>query len=530
MGAHHRKLQWFKTATDYFEGTKKPLGALNARCASIWPEGEPEVDADRIHKFTLSDPTQELHLCAETEDIMQAWIVGVAAVVSLQMPMFSIEEVGQWLQTNRLASLVSTFRDFTIDGHKLAELTTVDAIPPEVKASAAEKDLAMLVSRVTRVLGLDDASKSSHRSVDMRQEASSTSGYDCVVVYRPEDADVVDAMIQLFPPPADGLGEWKVFKSCLDTTASASDLEKHRELLRTTPNLLVMCTKGFFRRELDDAGREVLNPRLELVVAALEMSRLNILCVYTWDFKIPKPSRLTESVRPILKLDFYKLDLEINEVAVACTKRICSDLISDRHGDAPPFDSPWRNIQQAVFASTEMDNPDAQCPCFAVLTHLSATLDGERQFYECHAVEAAAEALGCSVSRVKGGTILSQKTPVVHKGLIKLILINFLMATFNKYDQVTRAAVIGIDGGIHALVGSLLQMQNSGSIAEGEEELLMLALVLCSRLGRNEPNMRKMRLIGTVKMARRCLTYNNRELRDLAEKTITEILNLDSTM
>lgn len=488
------------------------------------------MDADRIHKFTLSDPTQELHLCAETADIMRAWIVGVAAVVSLQMPMFSIDEVGMWLQTNRLSSLIPAFRDYTIDGHKLVEFTTIDAIPPEAQAMAAEKDLATLVSRVQRVLGLDDEGMGSRRSVDVRQGASSTSGYDCVVVHRPEDAGVVDAMLQLFPPPADGLGEWKVFKSCLDTATSEAELEKHRELLRTTPNLLVMCTQGFFRRELDDAGREVLNPRLELVVEALEISRLNILCVYTWDFKIPKPSRLPESVRPILKLDFYKLDLEIHEVAVACTRRICSDFMTDRHGDAPPFDSQWHNIQQAVFACTEMDNPDAQCPCFAVLTHLSATLDGERQFYECHAVEAAAEALGCSVSRVKGGTILSQKTPVVHKELIKLILINFLMATFNKYDQVTRSAVIGIDGGIHALVGSLLQMQTSGSVSEGEVELLMLALVLCSRLGRNEPNMRKMRLLGTVKMARRCLTYNNRELRDMAEKTITEILNLDSTM
>lgn len=46
-----RKLQWFKKAEDYFEGTKKPLGVLNVRCSSIWSEGEPEVEADRIHKF-----------------------------------------------------------------------------------------------------------------------------------------------------------------------------------------------------------------------------------------------------------------------------------------------------------------------------------------------------------------------------------------------------------------------------------------------------------------------------------------------
>lgn len=463
---------------------------------------------------------------------MREWVVGVAAVVSMQMPTFSVEEVGQWLQTNRLSKLVPAFRDHFVDGHKLAEMHTTDSIPPEVQQMAAEEDFATLTSRVARMLGLDSGGSSPGANSDTHQaaalsKATNTSGYDCVLVHRPEDADVVDAMVQLFPAPADGLGEWKIFKSSLDTTASAAELNEHRELVRTTPNLLVMFTRGFFRRELDDNGREVLNPRLELVVEALEVAHLNILCVYSWDFRIPKPSRLPESVRPILKLDFYKLDLEISEVAVACTKRICSDFMSDRHGDRGPFQ--WQNTQQAVFACIEMDDPAKQMSCFDTLTHFSATLDGERQFYECHGVEAAAEALGCSVSRVKGGTVLSQPTPITHKGLIKVILINFLMATFNKYDQATRAAVIGFDGGIHALIGSLLKMQEEESSDE-RDELLMLALVLCSRLGHSEPNMRKMRLIGTVKMARRCLTYSNRDLRDLAEKTITEILNLDATM
>ena len=527
------------------------------RCASIWPEGDPEVEADRIHKFmcatphsrsllyyrsrseganvslrprSLSDPTQELRLCAETEEIMREWVVGVAAVVSMQMLTFSIEEVGQWLRTNRLSKLVPVFRDHFVDGHKLVEMHTIDSIPPEVQQAGAEQEIAILTSRVARMLGLDD-SGNSPASRDMRpagaSQAMNSSGYDCVLVHKPEDADVVDAMVQLFPAPGDGLGEWKIFKSSLDTTASVAELDEHRELVRTTPNLIFMLTRGFFRRELDDKGREILNPRLELVIEALQVAHLNVLCVYTWDFKIPRPSRLPESVRPILKLDFHKLDLEISDVALACTKRICSDLISDRHGDRLPFQ--WQNIQQAVFSCIEMKDPAEQMECFATLTHLSATLDGERQLYECHGVEAAAEALGCSVSRVKGGTVLTQVTPVTHRGLMKMILVNFLMATFNKYDQATRAAVIGFDGGIHALIGSMLAMQEEESCDE-RDELLMLALVLCSRLGRNEPNMRKMRLIGTVKMARRCLTYSNRDLRALAEKTITEILNLDATM
>lgn len=504
------------------------------RYSSVWPEGEPEFDAERIYKFVLADTKRALQLCAETDEIMTNWMDGVAAIVSLQMPTFSIEEVGSWLGTNCLTNLVATFRDSHIDGRRLAEMHSMDAVPTELQMTSVETDLETLASRVARIQGFDRRSPRLLDSVDTAVKSSS--GYDCVLVHKAEDAQTVEAMLQLFPAQGDGLGEWKIFKSGLDSAASDDEFDKHSNVLQGTPNVLVLCTQGFFKREIDlDTGREEPNRRLELVAKALEVPHLNILCVYSPDFRIPKPNRLPASVRPILKLDFHKLDLEIQDVGVACAKRICGDFVSERHGDGQAFASKWKNTQQAVFACIESDDVTRQAECFDDLLYHSATLDGEHQFYASRAVEAAAEALGCAVVKQGGRTSLSQPTPVVNKPLIKLILLNFLMATFNLHDQKTRAAVIGFDGGIHALIGSLLKMQDEkkpdGSGPDDEEEdLMMLALKLVTRLGRNEANMHKMRLIGTVKMARRCLTYQSRPLRYLAEQTISEILNLDSTM
>ena len=259
------------------------------------------------------------------------------------------------------------------------------------------------------------------------------------------------------------------------------------------------------------------------------------MCVYVNDFKIPKPTKLSEDLRQILKCDFHKYDCEIDDVTQCCAARICSDLVSRRKNHPKPTEyqrqsTPlWQNAQQAVFACTETDDRAQKTACFDALTRFSATLDGERQFYEWHGVEAAAGSLGCARQAGAVG-VLAQEEPVVDLELIRLILICFLMATFNANDQKSRAAVIGLEGGILALVGSLLAMQDQptpeGSTVADEEAVLMLALKLCDRLGQNDSNMRTMRTTNAVKMARRCLASSNRELRVLSEETINKILNL----
>jgi hypothetical protein len=541
------KLQWFKSRDEYHSGKQKPAGTVDLRHSSIWPvEGEAEVEADRIHKFVVTSAERTLFLCAETEEIMHEWVTGVAAVISLSMRAFSIEEVCGWLGINKLSGLVISFRDNFIDGRRLIEMDNMDALPPQLGGST--EDLATLVFRMAVVNGSDGGNsspKSPSSPVD-GFNGSLGSGYDCVLIHKAGEEALVDAMIAALPEPDDGLGPWKIFRSNLEAAVNQTTAatEEHLGIVMSTPNVLVLCTSGFFRREVDESGRELLSPRLEIVAKALELTSTNLMCIYTSDFKIPKPNLLPENLRPCLKLDFYKLDLEIEEVSKACTTRICGDFLSSRKpasqslgadqsggggGGGRDTDS-WNNAQQAVFASTETSDPAERLRCFAALTGYSATLDGERQFYEWHGVEAAARALGCSVIRAKGGTIIAQDSPVCDKELIRLILVNFLLATFNTNDQKSRAAVIGFEGGIHALVGSLLKMQESetapGSSVQEEEALLFLALQLCGRLVQNDANMRSMRTTGTVKMARRCLSSNNRGLRTLAESTINRILNL----
>ena len=87
-----------------------------------------------------------------------------------------------------------------------------------------------------------------------------------------------------------------------------------------------------------------------------------------------------------------------------------------------------------------------------------------------------------------------------------------------------------------ALVNSLLRLgtmpaparpdPEAEEVPDPEEELLELSCRLFQRLALSDLNLRELRSSGAVKVLTACLASNNRDLRETAEATMSQVLTL----
>lgn len=219
------KLQYFKSAAEYHHGKAKPTGTLDLRNATVIDNGdEAEPDQDRVHKFILVGPERELHLCAETEDIKNEWITGVGAVVGLQMRSWRVEDVLEWLGINRLDSLLEVFDGNNVSGQQLHAMDNDDAVPQPILLSASDAgsvlraDLDTLIQRVALLNGAHPrplSPRGEHAGeLSPKAEAGElpdTSGFDCFLIYHPEQEELASQFVESLPPAPDG-EPWEVFR------------------------------------------------------------------------------------------------------------------------------------------------------------------------------------------------------------------------------------------------------------------------------------------------------------------------------
>jgi hypothetical protein len=122
----------------------------------------------------------------------------------------------------------------------------------------------------------------------------------------------------------------------------------------------------------------------------------------TSDFKIPKPGKLPEALRPVVKYDFHKLDLETEAASDLCVSSIHFDIMSDRKDQqgAGAMKVEWGSVGMAVMAINDTDPSQVErlADIVAGFEVIVSTLDGERQFYEHHGIQAVAACLGCGLT------------------------------------------------------------------------------------------------------------------------------------
>lgn len=103
------------------------------------------------------------------------------------------------------------------------------------------------------------------------------------------------------------------------------------------------------------------------------------------DFRIPRPGKLPESLRPLVKYDFHKLDMDSQFSRSICMHSIQFDIMSDRKkeqvGDGK---TEWGSVGVAVQAmnDTNPSEVDRQIEIVKGFQVIATTLDGERQLYE----------------------------------------------------------------------------------------------------------------------------------------------------
>ena len=183
-------------------------------------------------------------------------------------------------------------------------------------------------------------------------------------------------------------------------------------------------------------------------------------------------------------------------------------------------------------SDVEAGQLERQAECMQAFQLIVTTLDGERQFYEHHGVEALATALGYTQGAEAGA---NEDRAVCDLALLRHAVLTFAIMSFNSNDH-DRYQVIGLENGIAALVNSLLRLgtmpaparpePEAEEVPDPEEELLELSCRLFQRLALSDLNLRELRSSGAVKVLKACLASNNRDLRETAEATMSQVLTL----
>ena len=570
------KLNYFRSPEAYHQGVA-PMGTIDLRIASMWEyEREEEKVKGRIHKFVVATPAHVYYMCSEQREELEMWFEGIAAVICQAMRAWSPTEVSAWLAINGLAHLSAEFEESLVNGIQLNTfdckegLAAVDAAREERQPGGpplvgSEEDRGRLIEAVQMVnrsgprAASGAASATLQEQVRTRVAAAAQEGGGCELFLccRPGQQELAKKFIGMLPV-AEGAAPWSVFvgdgqlkpaggapepepepeqqpdgSQSLPLETEEEMVQRHYAALEAAANFVVLCTSGFFDpMQIAEGTQDVQHM---MVAKALEMSAsMNIICVYAPGFKIPRPGKIPELLRPLVKHDFHKFDHDLSESAAICAESIAFDLISDRNAGAADMKTEWGSVGLAVQALNDVEpgQLERQAECMQAFQLIVTTLDGERQFYEHHGVEALATALGYTQGAEAGA---NEDRAVCDLALLRHAVLTFAIMSFNSNDH-DRYQVIGLENGIAALVNSLLRLgtmpaparpdPEAEEVPDPEEELLELSCRLFQRLALSDLNLRELRSSGAVKVLKACLASNNRDLRETAEATMSQVLTL----
>jgi hypothetical protein len=389
------KLNYYRSPEAYQQGVA-PSGSINLRNASMWEyEREEEKLKGRVHKFVIVTPDRLYYMCAETRDDLEMWFEGVASVICQAMRAWSPAEVGTWLAMNRLGHLSDGFQSEGVTGMRLSTMDCEEGLEPVKALVQSDEDRAKLISVLQMVnrsgpghAGLAGSSPTKEESVSARmRDAGAGATFDIFLCFRPSAAALATQFVEMLPATADG-APWNVFMGDGEPQEGESDeaaVERHEKALMGTPNFIVLCTPGFFTTMENTEGTSDIQ-HMMLANAMKMSSSMNTLVVYTSDFKIPKPGKLPEALRPLVKYDFHKLDMDSEVSRDVCVNSIHFDIMSDRKEALEPgaMKTEWGSVGMAVqaFNDTDPSQVERQGQIVEGFQVISTTLDGERQFYE----------------------------------------------------------------------------------------------------------------------------------------------------
>lgn len=386
------KLNYYRSPEAYQQGVA-PSGSINLRNAAMWEyEREEEKLKGRIHKFVIVTPDRLYYMCAETRDDLEMWFEGIASVICQSMRAWSPAEVGAWLALNRLGHLSDTFQADQVNGKRLGTMDCEEGL--ETRLVPDEVDRAKLISVLQMVNrsgpgnGPTGSSPTKQDSVNARlKDAGGDVTCDIFLCFRASAGELAEQFRQMLPPTADG-EPWNVFMGDGEPLEGESDddaVKRHEKALLGTPNFIVLLTPGFFSTMENAEGTSDIQ-HIMLANSMKMSASMNTLILYTSDFKIPKPGKLPEALRPLVKYDFHKLDMDSEFSRTICMNSICFDIMSDRKqaADEGEMKTEWGSVGVAVQAmnDTNPSQVDRQIEIVKAFQVIATTLDGERQLYE----------------------------------------------------------------------------------------------------------------------------------------------------
>jgi hypothetical protein len=359
----------------------------------LWEyEREEEKLKGRIHKFVIVTPDRLYYMCAETRDDLEMWFEGIASVICQSMRAWSPAEVGAWLVLNRLSHLSESFQAEKVTGKRLGTMDCEEGL--ETRLVANEADRSKLISVLQMVNrsgpgahGPSGSSPTKQDSVNARvRDAGVDATCDIFLCFRASAGALAEEFTQMLPATADG-EPWDVFMGNgepLDGESDSEAVARHEKALMGAPNFIVLLTPGFFSAMENKEGTSDIQ-HIMLANAMGMSSSMNTLVIYTSDFRIPRPGKLPESLRPLVKYDFHKLDMDSQFSRSICMNSIHFDIMSDRKeeqvGDGK---TEWGSVGVAVQAmnDTNPSEVDRQIAIVKGFQVIATTLDGERQLYE----------------------------------------------------------------------------------------------------------------------------------------------------
>ena len=390
------KLNYYRSPEAYQQGVA-PSGSISLRNASMWEyEREEEKLKGRVHKFVIVTPDRLYYMCAETREDLEMWFEGLGSVICQSMRTWSPAEVGAWLSLNRLGHLSESFQADRVTGARLGTMDCEEGVEARLVPDAGDRLKLIKALQMVNRSGPGHAVTGSDASPTKQLQLSAVNARvrnggaeatcDIFLCFRASAKDLAEQFRQMLPNTADG-EPWDVFMGNgepLDGESDDDAVARHQKALAGAPNFVVLLTPSFFSSM---ENREGTSDIQQIMLAnAMQMSgSLNALVVYTSEFKIPKPGKLPETLRPLIKYDFHKLDMATVSSRSVCMGSIHFDVLSDRKrvengGMKTEFGSVGGAVQ--ALNDTNPSELERQIAIVQAFQVIATTLDGERQLYE----------------------------------------------------------------------------------------------------------------------------------------------------
>ena len=571
------KLHSYANDEEYHQG-RQPREVLllrNAYAAVVEvppPELGEEEPPRRYRFFVATGQGDVVRLVAGSEEEVLAWVAAIATVVRGSIEKWSALELGLWLKAVQLEHVAGALS--ALDGRQFCDAM---AKPGRIAAAgvrdAADQarcaELVVWLAQTDQRLGVDVvavteslAQLAQLSTLGERKPGGEHAGI--AILCRPSlraTAAKLEASMRQHGMPASvsvfhGQGsELMSFSAAADSgapvmTDGKTELlrcyRQHVDAASTAASVIVLMSPGLFTSHESILGEdhELLGMEpygmksplpadmlLASIALALAVDKF-VVPLYTSDFKIPKPRNIPPELKLLMKRDFHKLVENSPHTEHVSVSRVLEDL--GLKSDLRTLDA-----SEAALATVDLTLACILAPgtmafhrnCLQRLQAFCASVDGERSFYQHHGVAAVAACL---------------ETHAGDLDVIHHVMVLFEILCFNEYDR-ERIATLSIEGGVQSLLASLLavcdreaMMSESKEEAErhkndwqsdhtsdlSHDEIMLDACVSLKLLARNDVNLREMRAAGATKVMKACLASVNRDLRNLAEGALDELLAL----